>query len=538
MWGSSIEKKQIDFSGSKELKKMYSKLPDSKGGGCHSVKKFVEKTCNDVLWKIMRLLPEENNFNLDVDFNETISKANDVIKLSSKHDDLFLKLSQKVINIMNENFILLIKQQNTIAELFAYAKTIIDHLKIYEEFAIIVYVDTNSNKMWEKGKIFVEKANYIDKNSDFLYVFEKDKEWTKLSFDDLKDVVSYNFDLEDSEGLVDTYIAYKLKEEYSKEFKWKEKSIEEINTLSERFIRNVVTHLHYIINKEKTKKDIYLDTLTQLPNRNYLLNLDEYYLKQDNFTFVALDLDKFKEVNDSYWHDFWDTVLKFVSAILLKNIWDIEWASVIRLWWEEIAILLPNIDKIKLEGILMNIQSSLKKMPLIIPWTEDELYYSTFSMGACYFDGKNKKNMTLWKIWKKADILSYEAKNWWRDKILISNFNEVVNYDKDTEIIEKDNKNIEDAKFIKISKPEYDAIVAKRTKELENNIKNILNSYVNYNSKLISIELLLEDYKIDKISEKDMKGMINIVFKWFKRIKYFKALNISFRSIKIFRDKW
>ena len=63
------------------------------------------------------------------------------------------------------------------------------------------------------------------------------------------------------------------------------------------------------------------------------------------FSLVMLDIDHFKKINDSYGHDVGDTVLKEVSAILMKSIREIDTAA--RYGGEEFMVILPSTDKVK-----------------------------------------------------------------------------------------------------------------------------------------------------------------------------------------------
>ena len=76
------------------------------------------------------------------------------------------------------------------------------------------------------------------------------------------------------------------------------------------------------LNEEKNRFDYmaHHDTLTGLPNRLSLVELLEVKTTQERpFALMFIDLDGFKEVNDSYGHRFGDQLL-IVFSQLLKNI--------------------------------------------------------------------------------------------------------------------------------------------------------------------------------------------------------------------------
>lgn len=67
-----------------------------------------------------------------------------------------------------------------------------------------------------------------------------------------------------------------------------------------------------------------LDTLTQLPNRNYLEReltsiIDEHLRNKVPFGLFFIDIDHFKQVNDTFGHIIGDEVLRFVSKTLAHN---------------------------------------------------------------------------------------------------------------------------------------------------------------------------------------------------------------------------
>jgi diguanylate cyclase (GGDEF)-like protein/PAS domain S-box-containing protein len=68
----------------------------------------------------------------------------------------------------------------------------------------------------------------------------------------------------------------------------------------------------------------YLDTLTKIANRTYLENFivgkfNEFRRLGWSFGVIFLDVDRFKQVNDTFGHQTGDLVLKMVAQTLLKN---------------------------------------------------------------------------------------------------------------------------------------------------------------------------------------------------------------------------
>ncbi len=94
--------------------------------------------------------------------------------------------------------------------------------------------------------------------------------------------------------------------------------------------------------RERTiQQNSILDPLTGIFNRRKMSeNLDELNQQGDGFSIVLLDLDHFKNINDTYGHQIGDIVLKRIAIILTEQIG--EGDSVGRFGGEEYIILLKN----------------------------------------------------------------------------------------------------------------------------------------------------------------------------------------------------
>ncbi|MGE4420050.1 MAG: diguanylate cyclase [Sulfurimonas sp.] len=100
--------------------------------------------------------------------------------------------------------------------------------------------------------------------------------------------------------------------------------------------------------QEKLEKQATMDYLTELYNRRYFTNrLEEEVsrIKRDKNSTTSLmifDLDKFKQINDSFGHLTGDFVLKEFAEIIKRNLRKTDIAG--RVGGEEFAIILPNTD--------------------------------------------------------------------------------------------------------------------------------------------------------------------------------------------------
>lgn len=104
------------------------------------------------------------------------------------------------------------------------------------------------------------------------------------------------------------------------------------------------------------------DSLTELYNRHYFdkimsYTINDYQKNKNKFSVLMIDLDDFKNVNDSYGHATGDIVLKQVADVLLTSISNNDLAT--RIGGDEFAVILINTDlneaKLVAEKIRKNI---------------------------------------------------------------------------------------------------------------------------------------------------------------------------------------
>lgn len=120
---------------------------------------------------------------------------------------------------------------------------------------------------------------------------------------------------------------------------------------SKRFYDHKVYGLLYRISLKSAKKKLEklstLDPLTHLPNRRHFKSQVNYEIaisrRYDlNASFLLMDIDHFKKVNDTYGHEAGDQVLMELSDILRENVRDSD--TVARFGGEEFMLLLSHTD--------------------------------------------------------------------------------------------------------------------------------------------------------------------------------------------------
>jgi diguanylate cyclase (GGDEF)-like protein len=159
------------------------------------------------------------------------------------------------------------------------------------------------------------------------------------------------------------------------------------------------------------------DSLTDLYNRRFFENIAKNTIsvakrQKTNFSSLMIDIDKFKNINDTYGHSTGDEVLKSLAGILKK--FTRESDVVARFGGEEFVILLPNTDIAGAKIIADKIRLRVEGNQLQINGAS--INY-TISIGVSQF---NETIDTLVDtILDRADKALYEAKNAGRNKVVV-----------------------------------------------------------------------------------------------------------------------
>ena len=166
------------------------------------------------------------------------------------------------------------------------------------------------------------------------------------------------------------------------------------------------------------------DSLTNLYNRRYLSEISEELLllaKRQTIplSVLMIDIDKFKNINDTYGHDVGDEVIKLLANSLIKNVRQSD--IVARLGGEEFVVILSDSDidnaQIKAEDIRKNIEKLEHKLE------NSTIIKFTVSIGVSGYDIEN--DFSFDKVLKKSDEALYEAKESGRNKVVVNKVNKI-----------------------------------------------------------------------------------------------------------------
>jgi two-component system, cell cycle response regulator len=165
-------------------------------------------------------------------------------------------------------------------------------------------------------------------------------------------------------------------------------------------------------------QSVLLDELTQVYNRRFLKEIFERSINELErtkapFSLALLDLDLFKNINDSYGHLVGDQVLKNFAQYLKKNIRSSDF--VFRYGGEEFAVLLADCNDKESVEILTRL---LEEYSQQVFENGTDSFHITFSGGVFFI---NDPQVTLLAALKSADEALYKAKEQGRGRILSSN---------------------------------------------------------------------------------------------------------------------
>ena len=168
-----------------------------------------------------------------------------------------------------------------------------------------------------------------------------------------------------------------------------------------------------LINAIQTKIDLYFsvrDDLTGLFRREKFLNS---VAGKEKWTFMILDIDNFKSINDTYGHDAWDKALKKVAESLLTHT-KFDKDVVCRRWGEEFIIFLDDVqDENIVKEVYSRIQDTLKKVKI------PELNGRKITLSAWAYIADKIEKEKIDEMIREADKKLYESKNTGKNKITI-----------------------------------------------------------------------------------------------------------------------
>jgi two-component system cell cycle response regulator len=128
--------------------------------------------------------------------------------------------------------------------------------------------------------------------------------------------------------------------------------------------------------------------------------------------FVIMDIDYFKQVNDTYGHDIGDEVLKEFASRIAANTRGIDLAC--RYGGEEFVVAMPDTDMSFAYSIAERLRQSIETTPIKISRAPSQLNI-TISIGIAKAEGAGD---TAEKLLHRADQALYRAKRSGRNRVV------------------------------------------------------------------------------------------------------------------------
>ena len=165
-----------------------------------------------------------------------------------------------------------------------------------------------------------------------------------------------------------------------------------------------------ITEKKQIEKRALRDGLTKLYNHSYfqkmltqeIEKMREYDYRH-HLSLLMLDIDDFKQFNDTYGHQAGDEVLRSVARVL-KQEFVSEAEVVARYGGEEFAIILPEVTKLGVKIKAKEVNKLIRD--LVVNYNDLELQVTVSIGSATYRTNENKEEFI-----KRTDDALYQAKS-------------------------------------------------------------------------------------------------------------------------------
>ncbi len=177
-----------------------------------------------------------------------------------------------------------------------------------------------------------------------------------------------------------------------------------------------IIFLAHRVGREQLLNVTFTDPLTGLLNRAGFQDMAARELSrmvrtQQSMSLIIIDIDRFKNINDTYGHPTGDSVLRELAQILRAGTRDVD--SVIRFGGEEFGIILPHTEIEELVNVSERLRENVEAKHFAeIPKAGD----ITISLGAVCI--RSSRRPDLEEVYPIADNLLYQAKEQGRNRVV------------------------------------------------------------------------------------------------------------------------
>ncbi len=281
------------------------------------------------------------------------------------------------------------------------------------------------------------------------------------------------------------------------------------------------------ISEDRIKFMAFYDSLTKLPNRTLFMNklndqLELVYSKSAKGAVFFIDLDNFKNINDTMGHDYGDKLLVHLAK-QFENLID-EKDTICRLGGDEFIILHPYVKESELEYYAKRFLDLFNKTLNI----DNKQMFITASIGVALYPKDGTDTNT---ILKNADSAMYKAKELGKNRFILFDPQMYLKLERKTCIERILRSAIENNELSINYQPQYDAqkneifgfeaLLRLNSKEL------------GFVSPLEFISVAEECGYITKISRWVINESCKQTVKWLNRGYKFKSMSINISSVDI-----
>ena len=180
--------------------------------------------------------------------------------------------------------------------------------------------------------------------------------------------------------------------------------------------RSIAYHLELLF-EQNSELESGRDVLTRLLNRKYLsvvLNKQIQYARNSgaSFAVLSIDIDHFKQLNDTYGHEAGDLVLQQFASLLMNKSRAGDY--LFRMGGEEFLLIMVDVNDSSAARAAEKIRRLIAEETFRLP--QDANLHLTASLGLALFNGHPDYQQLL----RRSDAALYEAKHNGRNRVIVA----------------------------------------------------------------------------------------------------------------------
>ncbi|NLK62245.1 MAG: sensor domain-containing diguanylate cyclase [Fusobacteria bacterium] len=359
-------------------------------------------TIGEIIGKAINKAQKYKEMNIGLNITSMLYRITTLVETNKNLDEIFqhiIKAIKKVVDYTSAS-IYLLNEKNELKEKPEYREGEKDEILESIEFKL-------GNGI--KALVAQKKETIIIKDAR-----KSSKDFSDIFSDDDKMVASF--------ASVPMIVGDKLVGVLNLSHKEPYKFREEDKQILKVFANQVASTISKILSDKKLEEllakvtnESITDPLTQAYNRRYMMRrlteeMERAKREKKIMGLLALDIDFFKKLNDSYGHQAGDYVLQQVTDIIKKSVRVID--IVCRYGGEEFFVILPSTTK---EGCIITAERIRKSIESNKMLFGDSVVGVTVSIGISLFPVGGD---TIEQMIKSADMALYQAKERGRNRVI------------------------------------------------------------------------------------------------------------------------